>query len=128
MLLAVPFTAQLIPAKPLKSNEDSELSDKHSDEDSEIDEDEENPNSTDMTKRNGSAAPQPQKRKRVIPFFLVWKLLVNPVSEYFHKKNVTSWCPTFDSKLSFLIVPERFLKPLLILFLGDPQMTRVGSD
>jgi len=88
MLLAVPFTAQLIPAKPLENKEDSELSDKHSDDEQEFDEDdEENPNNTDVTNRNNSAAPLPQKRKKVIPLFLVWKLLINPVSVYSKKRT-----------------------------------------
>lgn len=80
MLLAVPFTAQLIPSKPLKNKEETGLSDKHSDDEVEFDqEDDENPDNTTATVKRNSAAPQVPRRKRVIPLLLVWKLLVNPI-------------------------------------------------
>lgn len=80
MLLAVPFTAKLIPSRPLEDKGDGKYSDKSSDEDIEIGEDEKNNASTgeDFSEGQTSGSARIVKRK-INPFKLVWHLLSNKV-------------------------------------------------
>lgn len=81
MLLAVPFTAKLIPSKPLEDKSEGKYSDKSSDEDVEIGENGK-PISTGTENLSGSAtsATLPKIRAKINPFKLIWQLLTNKVS------------------------------------------------
>lgn len=85
MLLAVPFTAKLIPSKPLEDRGDAKYSDKSSDEDIEIGEEDKQHVSTgeDLSTSRTSGSAQHIRRK-LNPFKLVWKLLTNKVSIILH--------------------------------------------
>jgi hypothetical protein len=81
MLLVVPFAARLIPSKPLEDKNESGFSDKNSDEDAESAEDLEDHHTTsNISVDKKDETVQDSNKKKVIPLFLVWKLLVNPVS------------------------------------------------
>jgi len=75
MLLCIPFVARYIPASPIKDLENSNLSEKGSDEDIEIGEKKRPSFGEEETVTN----PITYKKRKINPFKLIWRLLSNKV-------------------------------------------------